>query len=587
MSTAITNLVDLYERSCTANATRPLFGTKGAGGWNWITFGDFQKQVDALRAALKALGVGPGDKVGVVSNNRVEWAAAAYATYGLRAAYVPMYEAQKPDEWAFILADCGAKVVFGATNSIYEKLCALKGAEVPSLERVLGFELPETHDDSYAAALKRGAATPTPAERPAAEEVAGFIYTSGTTGNPKGVILSHGNIASNVSAVPALFPVSTEDRSLSFLPWAHSFGQTCELHVMLSQGAQVAINDDVANLVANLAEVKPTILFAVPRIFNRIYAGVNKQMSEKPGIIQALFKGGIAAATRRGRGEALGFFEGLTLSLADKLVFSKIREKFGGRLQYAFSGSAALNKEVAEFIDALGIFVYEGYGLTETSPIATANYPGHRKIGSVGPAIPGVTISIDRAVTGDPKHGEILIAGPNIMQGYHNRPEETSAVLLEDRTFRSGDMGYLDEDGYLYITGRIKEQYKLENGKYVVPSPLEEELKLSPFFANVMIYGDNKPHNVALVVPDLQTLEKWAQDTGETLGDVAKNPAVKKVLAAELERCSANFKGYEKPKDFAITTEDFTVENGLLTPTMKLKRRAVMEKYGKEIAALY
>ncbi len=251
----------------------------------------------------------------------------------------------------------------------------------------------------------------------------------------------------------------------------------------------MGINDDVANLVANLAEVKPTILFAVPRIFNRIYDGVNKQMADKPGFIQSLFRNGIKNATKRANGEDIGVFAGMGISMADKLIFSKIRAKFGGRLRFAISGSAALSKEVAEFIDALGIEVYEGYGLTETSPIATANWPGNRKIGSVGKAIPGVTITIDKSVTGDAKNGEIVIKGPNIMQGYHNRQDENDKVLMADGSFRSGDMGFVDDDGYLFITGRIKEQYKLENGKYVVPSPLEEELKLSPFIANVMMTG--------------------------------------------------------------------------------------------------
>ncbi|MCA9599189.1 MAG: AMP-binding protein, partial [Myxococcales bacterium] len=222
-----------------------------------------------------------------------------------------------------------------------------------------------------------------------------------------------------------------------------------------------------------------------------------------------------------------------------------------------------------------------------TSPIATANFPGNRKIGSVGKAIPHVTISIDKEVTGDAKHGEILIKGPNIMQGYHNRPEENDKVLLPDRTFRSGDMGYVDEDGYLYITGRIKEQYKLENGKYVVPAPLEEELKLSPFIANVMIHGANKPYNVALVVPDPDALKKWASENGVDLGNVEKSDEVRKLLEKELAERGQNFKGFERPKKFMITAEDFTTDNGLLTPTLKLKRRNVLAKYEAQLDALY
>jgi long-chain acyl-CoA synthetase len=251
------------------------------------------------------------------------------------------------------------------------------------------------------------------------------------------------------------------------------------------------------------------------------------------------------------------------------------------------SGSAALSREVAEFIDALGINVFEGYGLTETSPIATANYPGNRKIGSVGKPIPGVEITLDKSVTGDAKNGEILIKGPNIMQGYHNRAEENAQVLMKDRTFRSGDMGYVDEDGYLYITGRIKEQYKLENGKYVVPSPLEEELKLSPFIANVMIHGANKPYNVALIVPDKSAITRWAAEKGVKIESIEKSDDVKKLIEEELKKHSTSFKGFERPQRFALTTEDFTTDNGMLTPTLKLKRRNVLAKYEKDLDALY
>lgn len=588
MADKFKNLIDLWQQSAAQFGARPLFGVRTESGWSWLTYAEFDKQVTHFRGALASLGVRRGDKVAIVANNRVEWAVACYACYGLAASYVPMYEAQKSDEWAFILADCGAKVVIGATDAIYGKLQKLRGDAVPTLEHVIGLDLPKSNPDSFQALLERGAKAPVDVTQPEWGETAGFIYTSGTTGNPKGVILSHGNICSNINAIHDVFPFDRDDRSLSFLPWAHSFGQTCELHAMLSMGSSMAINDDVANLVANLAVVKPTLLFAVPRIFNRIYDGVNKQMADKPGAIQALFRGGIAAASKKNAGGSLGLGARAQLALADKLIFAKIREKFGGRLKYAISGSAALSTEVARFIDALGIEVYEGYGLTETSPIATANFPGHRKIGSVGRAIPGVTITIDRAATGDDKHGEILIKGPNIMQGYHHRDEENAAVLMPDRTFRSGDMGYLDADGYLYITGRIKEQYKLENGKYVVPSPLEEQLKLSPFIANVMIHGANRPHNVALVVPDAEALKGWAASHGVDLGDVSKNPRVKELLQGELDKYSAErFKGYEKPQAFAIVSEDFTTDNDLLTPTLKLKRRNVLARYGALVDGLY
>jgi len=565
------SLVDLGEKSCAKHAARDLFGTKTGSDWTWTTYAQFKGQVDACRAGLAHLGVGRGDKVAIVSDNRTEWAVACYATYGRAAAFVPMYEAQKADEWAFILEDSACKVVLGAKKATYEKLVALQ-KDLPALTRVIGIDLPTDHPASFQTLLAAGAGTPVPAERPTPADTAGLIYTSGTTGKPKGVILSHGNICSNINAIHDVFVFTTDDRSLSFLPWAHSFGQTCELHGLLSMGCSIAINDDIPNLIANLALVKPTILFAVPRIFNRIYAGVNEQIAERPAVIQALFRRGIAAATRQRRGESLGLADRLVLLLADK---------------YAVSGSAALNPDVANFIDALGIEVYEGYGLTETSPIATANYPGHRKIGSVGKPIPGVRIVIDRVVTGDDQHGEIVIYGPNVMQGYHNRPDENAAVLMPDGGFRSGDMGYLAPDGYLYITGRIKEQYKLETGKYVVPSPLEEELKLSPYIANVMLHGANKPFNVALIVPDAEAVGRWVRENGVGAGEVTNNERVRELIADEIKKHSGSFKSYERPEKFVLVSEDFTVDNGMLTPTLKVKRRSVLARYQKQLEALY
>jgi long-chain acyl-CoA synthetase len=580
------NLVELYERSCREFAGRQLFGVKQAAGWTWLTYAEFGELVNAFRGGLASLGVGRGDVVAIIADNRVEWAVACYATYGLGASYVPMYQAQLAKEWQFILEDCGAKVAIGATNAIVETLRRMQ-PELPALPHLVGLELPATDDHSYAALLDVGRQRPVPSVSPSGDDVAGLIYTSGTTGMPKGVILTHGNITSNVNAIHEVFEFQADDRSLAFLPWAHSFGQTCELHCLLSMGCSMAINDDVKNLVQNLGEVKPTVLYAVPRVFNRLYDGVNAQIAEKPGIIQWLFKHGMDAAKRKAKGESPGPLDSVLLALADRLIFSTVRQRFGGRLKYAISGSAALSPEVAAFIDALGITVYEGYGLTETSPIATANYPGHRKMGSVGRPIPGVSIQIDRSVTDDPVNGEIVIHGPNVMRGYHHRPEENAAVLMEDHSFRSGDMGYLDSEGYLFITGRIKEQYKLENGKYVVPSPLEEQLKLSPFIANVMIYGANKPHNVALVVPDAEAVRGWATKQGVPLEDVARSEQVRQLLRDEIEACSKAIKGYERVQKFIIALEDFTTDNGMLTPTLKLKRRAVLERYGRELDNLY
>src|SRR5690606_16170624 len=298
--------------------------------------------------------------------------------------------------------------------------------------------------DNYAHLLEAGKRAPVPAPSITPQDLDAFIYISGTTGSHKGVKLSHANLSSNTTAAAARFTLTAEDRSLAFLPWAHAFGLVAELCTFIHVGASMAINDEVANLITNLPVVRPTVLVAVPRIFNRIYDGVNKQMAEKPAFLRNLFYSGIAAATKKSQGKSLGLLEGLALAIAGKLIFTKIRMKFGGRLRFVVSGSAALSTQVAEFIDALGIEVYEGYGLTETSPVVSVNYPGHRKIGSIGKPLPDVEVRIDTEKTGDSKNGEIIVKGPNVMQGYHNREEENSAVFCEDGAFRTGDMGYLD-----------------------------------------------------------------------------------------------------------------------------------------------
>ncbi len=581
------DLVSMWERITTRYAERPLFGEKRASGWVWKSYAEVAEHVHAFRAALAELGVGRGDRVALISDNRLEWAVVVHATLGLGAAYVPMYESQTPEDWSFILRDSGAKVVFGAKREIVTALDEAK-AGLPTLSHVCGFDLDPSDPRSFASMLASGrAAAKLPTAKLSPEEPAGFVYTSGTTGEPKGVVLTHANFCANINALTPLFPLTSEDRSLAFLPWAHAFGQTAEFYMLPALGCAVALNDEVPKLVSNLPDVKPTVLIAVPRIFNRIYDGVNQQMRDKPKPIQALFHAGIRAATRRSRGTELSFVESMTLKLADKLIFKKVRGRFGGRLKLVVSGSAALSKEVAEFIDALGINVYEGYGLTETAPVVSVNTPEHRRIGTVGKVLPNVRVVIDHQITADAKNGEIIVYGANVMRGYHNQPEEDAKIFTADRGLRTGDMGFVDEDGYLHITGRIKEQYKLENGKYVVPSPLEEDLKLSPYIGNVMLHGANKPHNVALVVLNQVNLAKWAEREGVTLGDPTGNPRVKDLIRAELETHSKGFRGYERPRGFALLTEDFTVENGMLTPKMSVRRNQVLKNYQATLDKLY
>jgi long-chain acyl-CoA synthetase len=586
------SLVELFAASVRRYASRPLFSTKTGDRWNETTYAECARDVDALRASLSVLGVKAGDRVGIIAGNSVEWAVAAYATYGLGAAFVPMYESQREEDWAFITRDAGLTLVLVANAAIHATLERLRPS-LPALRHVVSI----SGDDSpltYRALVRSGAGRSVPALRPRSSDVAALIYTSGTTGDPKGVVLTHGNVIANILALRDVLANAEahpeEQRTLSFLPWAHAFGHTCELHCSISVGASMAIAESTDKIVDNLQEVRPTVLVAVPRMFLRVYTGALGLIATKPAPVRWLFRHGLAAAKKKRRGESLGPSETLFNRLAEAIIFPRVRARLGGRLKYALSGAAALPIDVAEFVDAVGIAVYEGYGLTETSPIVTANVPGQRKLGSVGRPLPGVRVVIDHSVPSDSPHGEVVVYGPNVMRGYHQRDCDTRDVFTPDGGFRTGDMGYLDEDGYLFITGRIKEQYKLANGKYVAPSPLEERLKVSPFVSNVMVYGENQPYNVALIVADAAYLASWALREGlgaMSIESLVREPRVRAIFREEVERLTRDVKGYERIRAFALLTEDFTQENGLLTPSLKPKRRNVLERWRGEILRLY
>jgi len=597
-------LCDIFEDAVTQHGSRELFGTKSGGEWRFTTYAEFGVLVDRMRGGLSSIGVERGDRVAMVSNNRVEWAVTAFACYTLGAVFVPMYEAQSPSEWEFVARECEAKVLFVANGSALAKakpflatmpwLRALvviagepNGAPTGGADRVT----------TYGALLDSGTAVPR--VQPAPDETAVIIYTSGTTGTPKGVVLTHLNIAANVSSVHSVFEFKSSERSLAFLPWAHVFGQTAELYLLMSFGASMALCEGPDKILDNLAEVRPTLLFSVPRVFNKLYVAVEQQLAAKPKALRRLVAAALTVAAKERAGRPVRLHERVLRALIDKIVFEKVRARFGGRLRFTVSGSAALSQEVAEFIDSLGIMVYEGYGLTETSPVVSVNFPQARVIGSVGKPLPGVRVAIDADAVQDRAtsagtsrvEGEIVVYGPNVMKAYFKRPEETQAIFAPDGGLRTGDMGYLDAAGFLFITGRIKEQYKLENGKYVVPSPLEEQLKLSPYVANVMIYGDNRPYNVALVVANVPALAKWAQaerlNLPTEVDAMLSDERVRSIFVREIARCSASFKAYESIVDFALIGTDFSTENGMLTPKQSLRRRRVLDAYASLFDQLY
>ena len=579
------NLVQILSQSAQQFANKPLFGTRRSEDWKWTTYGEFATLVAAARGGLAARGIQAGDRVAVISNNRLEWVVGAHGTYSLGAVYVPMYQAQLDRDWLHILKDCGAKLCFVADGTVAKRIAGLR-SQLPELQHVIAFDSPD-----WQALLDEGRAKALPPVTPAEQDCAMFIYTSGTTGNPKGVRLTHFNLASNVAGVLDVAPLRVDEVSLAFLPWAHVFGGCLEVNALMAHGDAIAICENTDKLIDYLGEVKPTVLFAVPRIWNRIYDGVNKQIAARPAPIQKLFHTGMKLKSRDKAGDKLGLAERVLLALADKVLFAKVRGRFGGRLRFAFSGAAALSPEVGEFIDNLGIVVLEGYGLTETSGAATANEIHARRKGSVGRIVPGFEIKLDKSAVGaGDGEGEILLYGTGIMQGYHNAPEETERAFTPDRGLRTGDLGRVDSDGFIYITGRVKELYKLSNGKYVAPVPMEEKLQLSPYVAQAFVYGSDRTHNTAVLIVDMPTLTQWAKDNGVDASSPDKllaDPKTRALYRREIDSLSRDFKGFELVREFILDHEAFTTDNDLLTPTFKLKRRNVTQKYQAKLDALY
>ncbi|MBR9986817.1 MAG: long-chain fatty acid--CoA ligase [Desulfosarcina sp.] len=586
------NLVELIENSVEKYPDNKMFGTKNKDGeYEWVTYREIGKRIDNLRGGMSRAGIEKGDAVGIIAGNRKEWAIAAFATFGLGGRYIPMYEKELVKIWKHIINDGGIKLLLVATREICDQIEAMR-EELPGLEKV--YLIDAEGENTMSGLEKIGADNPVASIRPKPEDIAVLIYTSGTTGNPKGVLLSHGNFTSNVLAGYKVFQeLNEKDRGLSILPWAHSFGQTGELYLFSHIGGSVGFMEDVTTLGDDMGKVQPTFLIAVPRVFNKIYAGLWAKMNEKGGLAKKLFEMGLSSAKKRRHLSENGqsdFFTNLKFKIADAVVFNKIRARFGGRLTGALSGSATMNVEIGHFFFDLGIPVYDCYGLTETSPAATMNGPLAHKPGSVGRPIEHVRVEIDKMFADGGEDGEIVIYGPNVMQGYHNKPEATREVMTEDGGFRTGDRGRLDKDGYLFITGRIKEQYKLENGKYVFPAAIEEEMKLHPLVENAMIHGEGQAFNVCVVVPDFSVLEKYATEHNMPTDpkELVQNKEIKEMISDEITKSlKGKFGGYEIPRKFIFLSENFTLDNGTLTQTMKLKRRVVLEQHKDQIEDLY
>ncbi len=587
------NLVDLFEDTVVKWGNRNAIGTKNTATktLEWATYRDLALRVDNLRSALAALKLKKGDFTGVIINNSVEWFVIEQAVQGLGAVYVPMYEKELLKTWHYIVKDSAMKFLFVKDRELYDKVKHFK-KEIKTLKEI--FIIRGDGKNSLKALEEAGTKKKVKSYKPHWSEPAELIYTSGTTGDPKGVLLSHGNLSHCSQAGYHIYPELCEESvALSILPWAHSYALSAELHNFMQFGGAIGLMESVDTLLEDFQIVRPTHLMCVPRVFNKVYDGIQTKMNEEGGLKKKLFDAACAEAKKcRGKSPSL------KLKVLDKLVFSKIRERFGGRMKGALTASAVMNPEIAHFFHDIGIPTFDCYGLTETAPAVTMNSPlKGNLLGSVGKCVEDMHVVIDRSRCEDSSDdGEVLIYGAHVMMGYHKKPKETAAIMLKDRWngfpgIRTGDQGRMDAEGNLFITGRFKDEYKLTNGKYVHPESIETDIKLLHGILNAFVHGDGKPYNVAVVVPDTAALMKdpdigkWAKGTPE---EIVGNRQVQEMLAAKIrEHLKKHYGGYEIPQKFVFTAEDFTLDNGLLTQTMKLKRREALKRYGAEIEKLY
>jgi len=582
-----TTLSELLDGAVERYGPQPAYGELGTTGWQWLSFSELGQRVAAYRAALSALGVGRDDRVAIISGNRLEWVLLAHASYQRRAVFVPLSTAQRESEWRYILADSRAKACFVAGPAVAARVDALR-EDLLDLHHIIDLDADSGDQNSLAAALQAGTELDIKARAPRPQDLATIIYTSGTTGEPKGVELSHANLAGNAHALARGRALGERPRSMSFLPWVHVFGGHVELNLMLAAGGAVAICNGADQLFAEMPRVKPTLLYAVPRIWTQIYHDLHRALGEEPEMSRHIFDDGIVLMRRQRQGATLKLTERIYLNMARKLVISKIMGRFGGELRLGFSGAAALPAEVGELLHTIGLPIYEGYGLTESSGSSTSNPLREPRFGSVGKPIGETRITLDREIPeAEGDEGEIIIHGPGVMAGYHNNDASTRAALTADGGLRTGDLGRFDADGYLYITGRIKELYKLSSGRYVAPGPLEEKLKLSPFIANCMIYGSGQPYNVALISADLPSLRAYLGADKASAETLLADPRTRRLFDEEILRCSREFRTFELVRKFWLTPEVFSRENGMLTPTLKLRRRDVLKRFEARLRSLY
>ncbi len=595
----VTTLVELF-RHAVGRDRNDLLNYKRDGVWRSVSSRELESQVRAVAMGLYALGVRAGDRVGLLSENRVEWTLADLGVVNCGAADVPIYATQSPKQVAYILNDAGAEVLFISNQAQYDRVRdALNNC--PKLRAIISFDRVDappgklmSFDDFLNWGRAADEAEPelyrTLQSGVTPDSLATLIYTSGTTGDPKGVMLSHGNLVSNVITNYQIAELKEGEVGLSFLPFSHIFERNT-IYMYLYAGVSTFYAESVDTVAQNLAETRPHFMTSVPRLFEKIYARAMDKAEAGGKAKAAIARWAVEVAKQWAKkvseGEQPGALLAVKHKIAGSLVFSKWRAALGGRIRALVSGGAPLAPELAQVFYGAGLPIYQGYGLTESSPTITCNTPQANRLGSVGRPIPGVAVRIA-------EDGEILAAGPNVMQGYYNRSEETEEALETHAQGRvwlhTGDIGRLDEDGYLFITDRKKDLIKTSGGKYIAPQPIENAIKRSRYVNQVVVIGDERKFPAALIVPQMDALGDYARQRGMAYAgesELIKHPQIVSLIENEVEKYTNDLSHYERIKAVLLLDREMTIESGELTPTLKVKRRVVVEKNKKRIDQLY
>lgn len=555
-----------------------FLASRGRHGWKWLSREEVSRRVLRVARWLYSIGIRHGDRVGLLGHNSPQWCIADFAILHIGAVTVPAYYTDPPGAVRYVFEDAGCKLLLVEPGEQQAKLDASK-VPVFCLRGDLGITLD---------GVSRDPAYDIPSDLPSVgrDDLATLIYTSGTTGKPKGVMLSHGNMLSDVAAGLGGIPVFDTDTFLSFLPVSHAFERTVGHFLPVACGSGIAYAEDVTTLLRDIPEVRPSVMISVPRLYEKIYAGVRDKLMHAPAFKQRLFARaqelGLRRFELRQQGGDLQGMEAFGFRLLDHLVHARIRRKMGGRLRLFVSGGAALHPDIARFLLAAGLPVCPGYGLSETSPVLTVN-PEHRiKPDTVGPALPGVELKLA-------EDGELLARGKMVMLGYWQRPEDTAAVLQDDGWLHTGDMAEIDDEGYVRIVDRKKELLVLSNGEKVPPARVEKRLAIDPVILQAMVVGDQRPRVTALVVPDVNGMARyWRKEKGGSLpADWRDSAAVHAWLLERMHAACDALPNYMQVHDFSFVEEEWSQASGTLTPTLKFRRSSIIERHQAVIEALY